>query len=48
MKQRRMKMNIESKQYKYLKRLLKINPKLTVGQASHRLKLMEEFIMQRV
>jgi hypothetical protein len=40
-------MKTTSKQYDYLKRLLKINPKLTVGQASHRLKLMEEFIAQK-
>jgi hypothetical protein len=40
-------MKTTSKQYDYLKRLLKINPNLTVGQASHRLKLMEEFMAQK-
>jgi len=40
-------MKTASKQYDYLKRLLKINPNLTVKQASHRLKLMEEFMAQK-
>jgi hypothetical protein len=40
-------MNTASKEFDYLKRLLKINPTITIGQASHRLKLMEEFIEQK-
>ncbi len=36
-------MKMGSKQHKMLQRILKVNPTLTAAQASHRLKLFDEF-----
>ena len=32
------------KQFKFLKKLLEINPKITVGQAAHRLNILEDLL----
>ena len=37
-------MKYGSKEHDYLKRLLVINPKITVGQATRRLKSLNDFI----
>lgn len=40
-------MKLGTKQHKMLQRILKINPTLTVAQASYRLKLFNEFLQTR-
>lgn len=37
-------MNTADKQYEYLKRLLTVNKKMTVGQAAHRLRVLNTYI----
>ncbi len=41
------KMNTRKRQYKLLKKLLELNPKMTVGEAAHRLQILADFIKQR-
>ena len=41
-------MNLASKEYQYLKELLKINPKLTVAQATKRLELLHVKIGEKL
>lgn len=36
-------MKLNSKQYDFIKRLIKLNPDITVAQVAKRLKLMSEF-----
>lgn len=36
-------MNLRSKQWDFIQRLIKLNPDITVAQAAKRLKLMSEF-----
>lgn len=40
-------MKMGSKQYKMLQRILKINPTITVAQASYRLKVFNEFLQEK-
>ena len=40
-------MNTRRRQYKLLKKLLELNPKMTVGEAARRLQILTDFIKQR-